>query len=303
MEKFSERVWLLRAPNPGPMTLTGTNTWLVGANGALVVIDPGEATDSHIHALVRAAQNLNSKIEGILVTHGHPDHYPGAVKLKELCGAPIVAYRDSTFTHDENLVDGQRYEVAGVSFICYFTPGHAEDHLCFYLEQEDALFTGDNILGFGTTVVAPPKGNMSDYLRSLALLQQRCGDAKVIYGGHGPAIISPAAKFVEYINHRQKRLSMVLAALADGSQTIPEIVAHVYKDTDSRLWPVAARQVMAQLQYLEEQHKVASKEGRAPTPEEDELLNPVGIIDEVARAELGIGERGEMLRFYRLLDK
>lgn len=302
MEKFSERVWLLRAPNPGPMTLTGTNTWLVGANGSLAVIDPGEAIDSHMHALVRAAQRLDSQIERILVTHGHPDHYPGAVKLKELCGAPIVAYRDPTFPHDENLVDGQRYDVAGVSFICHFTPGHAADHLCFYLEQENALFTGDNILGFGTTVVAPPKGNMGDYLRSLALLQQRCGEAKVIYGGHGPAITSPAAKISDYIAHRQKRLNMVIAALTAGSHTVPEIVAHAYKDTDRRLWPAAARQVMAQLQYLEEQHKVASKEGRAPTPEEDEMLNPAGIIDEVAKAELGIGERGEMLRFYRMLQ-
>jgi glyoxylase-like metal-dependent hydrolase (beta-lactamase superfamily II) len=288
LERQSELVWRLLAPNPGPMTLTGTNSYLVGKGGELVAIDPGPLLEEHLQELVSTAAQLNSQIVKILVTHGHPDHFPGAARLKELTGAPVVAYSNATFDHDENLQDSQKYLVAGVTFSCLFTPGHAVDHLCFYLEEEKALFTGDNVLGFGTTIVAPPKGNMRDYLNSLKLLQSRYPEALVIYGGHGPAITDPAAKLTEYLAHRQMRLDKVLGALGTGAQTIPQIVSQVYQDVDRRIWPAAARQVLAQLQYLEENGQVVSAEGSPPTPEETAILYPEGIVDPVAIAELGI---------------
>ncbi len=302
LERQSELVWRLRAPNPGPMTLTGTNSYLVGTGGELVAIDPGPLLEEHLQELVATAAQLNSKLVKILVTHGHPDHFPGAARLKELTHAPVVAYHAATFDHDENLQDSQKYTAAGVTFSCLFTPGHAVDHLCFYLEEEKALFTGDNVLGVGTTIVAPPKGNMREYLDSLRLIQSRCPEAQVIYGGHGPAVTDPAAKLAEYLAHRQMRLDKVLAALVAGAQTIPQIVAQVYQDVDRRIWPAAARQVLAQLQYLEEQGRVISTEGSPPTPEETAILYPEGIIDPVAIAELGLSpDSGERLQVYTLL--
>jgi glyoxylase-like metal-dependent hydrolase (beta-lactamase superfamily II) len=301
MEKLSELVSQVRANNPGPMTLTGTNTYLVGRGSEVAVIDPGPKMEEHLQQLVTLVHEQNRHIIAILVTHGHPDHYPGAARLKELCGAPVAAYRDATFPHDIKLEDEQRYHVAGVNFICHFTPGHASDHLCYYLEEEDALFTGDNVLGTGTTIVAPPKGNMRQYLDSLDLLQTRCRNTRVIYGGHGPAITNPPAKLAEYVAHRQMRLQQVLEALQAGAQTIPQVVEHVYQDTDRRLWPAAARQVLAQLDYLEEQGKVVRGDTRPLTPEEDLILNPEGIVDPVALAELGITGKSEPLRIYRLL--
>ncbi len=301
LEKLSEYVWRLRAPNPGPMTLTGTNSYLVGTGGELVVIDPGPKLEEHLQELVSTATNLGGKIVGILVTHGHPDHYPGAARLQELTSVPAAAYREATFPHDVNLDDQQQYQVAGVTFTCHFTPGHAVDHLCFYLVEENALFTGDNVLGVGTTIVAPPKGHMGQYLDSLRLLQTRCNEARVIYGGHGPAITDPTAKLNEYLTHRQMRLQKVIAALQNGAHTIPQIVAQVYQDTDRRLWPAAARQVLAQLIMLEEQGQVTVSTGQPPTAEEHAIMNPEGITDPVALAELGISSTTtESLKIYNL---
>jgi len=302
LEKLSELVWRLRAPNPGPMTLTGTNSYLVGTGGEFVVIDPGPKLEEHLQELVSTAASLGGKIVGILVTHGHPDHYPGAARLQELIAVPVAAYREATFPHDINLDDQQHYQIAGITLTSHFTPGHAVDHLCFYLEEEKALFTGDNVLGVGTTIVAPPKGHMGQYLNSLRLLQTRCSEAKVIYGGHGPAIPDPTAKLNEYLAHREMRLQKVLAALRNGAQTVPQIVAQVYQDTDRRLWPAAARQVLAQLIMLEEQGQVKVSTGIPPTLEEQGIMNPEGIIDPVALVELGItGSSTEALKIYQLV--
>jgi glyoxylase-like metal-dependent hydrolase (beta-lactamase superfamily II) len=301
--KLSDLVYLLRAPNPGPMTLDGTNTYLVGKNGELVVIDPGPKDEQHAKDIAEAAKTLNATIKLILVTHGHPDHYPGAKILSELISVPVAAYEEATFPHDLNLVDGQHISAAGVTFLAVFTPGHAVDHLCFYLEEEKALFTGDNILGVGTTIVAPPKGDMILYLKSLRHLQTGFKETETIYGGHGPAIKTPAAKIQEYLDHRAKRENMVISAMQAGAQTIPQVVEKVYQDIDKRLWPAAARQVLAIFNKLETEGRVTSREGAPPTPEEDAILYPEGIVDPVAVAELGItSEKDNKLKHYTLVS-
>ncbi len=285
-ERLSEMVQRLRAPNPGPMTLTGTNSYLVGAGQEMAVIDPGPDIPSHLQDLVDTAQATGATIGLILITHGHPDHFPGAAKLQAMTGAPIAAFKNAEFAHDLPLKDGQRVLVGDATLIALYTPGHAVDHLCYFLEEEDALFTGDNILGEGTTAIAPPRGDMVAYLRSLHQLEQDWGHAEVIYPGHGPTISDPTAKIQEYLQHRQLREQQILQAIEGGKDTIKQIVAQIYAETDKRLWPAAARQVMAHLQKLQQEGKVAATEVGFDA-EENALLNPDGLIDPVVAAELG----------------
>jgi glyoxylase-like metal-dependent hydrolase (beta-lactamase superfamily II) len=302
-EQLSDLVWKVRAPNPSPMTLDGTNSYLVGKGDELIAIDPGPKMEKHLNNIVAVARGMNKTIKLILVTHGHPDHFPGAAMLAELTGAPVAAYHEATFPHDIKLKDGEIVSAAGVNLHAIFTPGHAVDHLCFYLVEEKALFTGDNILGIGTTIVAPPKGNMIKYLNSLRLLQNDWAEARVIYGGHGPAIHNPPAKIQEYLDHRAKRENMAIAALQAGAETIPQVVEKIYQDVDKRLWPAAARQVQGIFNKLETEGRVISREGAPPTPEEDAILYPEGIVDPVAVAELGIStEKEKNLKHYTLVD-
>jgi len=303
-ERLSPLVQRLRAPNPSPLTLTGTNSYLVGVEGGRerVVIDPGPSLPLHLEALVGIAEKAQAKISLIAVTHDHPDHYPGAVRLREMTGARIAAYQGTTFPYDLPLEDGSYLQTAAATLLAIFTPGHSPDHLCFYLEEEKALFTGDLILGSGTVVVAPPKGDMADYLRSLHKLEEGWGEAQVIYGGHGPEITNPSAKIREYLNHRKAREKQLLAALQAGATTLPEIVAQIYQEVDKRIWPAAARQVMAYLIMLEEQGLLDAGEERPATLEEEALLNPQGIFDPLVLAELGLEPGGEKVRSYRLKE-
>jgi glyoxylase-like metal-dependent hydrolase (beta-lactamase superfamily II) len=286
LERLSDFVQLLRAPNPGPLTLTGTNSYLVGSGRTIAVIDPGPVLEEHLQRLVEVATAQQATISLILVTHGHPDHFPGAARLHELTGAPIAAFREASFQHDIALKDGQRLSVGEVTLIALYTPGHAPDHLCFYLEEEEALFTGDLILGSGTVVVAPPRGDMVAYLRSLYQLDQDWSHAETIYPGHGPAINNPVAKIREYIRHRSDRERQILASLRRGFTTIPQLVSDIYVETDKKLWPAAARQVLAHLDKLVAEGKVkASHSGFDPA--DAALLNPEGVFDPVVSAELG----------------
>lgn len=292
-ERLTPLVRRLRAPNPGPMTLTGTNSYIIGSGPDYIVIDPGPDIPGHIQALARAGSLDGSYIRTILVTHGHPDHYPGALALSQLTGAPVAAYKEAAFPHTQNLLDGATITANGVTLTAIFTPGHAADHLCFFLAEELALFTGDNILGTGTTVVAPPKGNMADYLASLRLLQGTWSHARTIYGGHGPEIKNPAAKIKEYLLHRQARQQQLVEALAAGESTVPQLVERIYQDVDRRLWPAAARQVLAYLIMLEHAGQVRAIEV-TPTSvdrENEALVNPTGSLDPVAAAELGISQQ------------
>lgn len=284
--RLSERVWRLRAPNPGPMTLTGTNSYLIGLeNGASsIALDPGPIIEEHLQNLIAAAP---APIGLILVTHGHPDHYPGAARLRELTGAPVAAHSLATFERQRDLQDGEKIQLENTTLLAIHTPGHAPDHLCFYLQEEGALFTGDTILGQGTTVVAPPKGDMAHYMASLRLLEEQWGQATVLYGGHGPEITAPLQKFREYITHRQARQQQLMEALQRGPATIGQLVAQIYTDVDKRLWLAAGRQVLAYLIMLEREGAVNAVEVAAT--ETDNLLTLTGIpLDPVAAAELGI---------------
>ena len=188
-------------------------------------------------------------------------------------------------------------------------PGHTNDHAIFYLASEGALFTGDTILGEGTTVIAPPGGAMRPYQRTLQRLADEFGDARVIYGGHGPPVFEPRAKIAEYIEHRRMRETQILEALHAGPQTIPDLVRTIYSPRRQVLWPAMARQILAHLIALEAEDRVRSTVLERPmTDEESAILNP--RIEEVVGpeeaavivAELGTELRLESLREYRLTE-
>lgn len=221
----------ITAPNPGVFTLDGTRTYLIGDT---VVLDPGPAIESHIDALIAAMPRL----ETILITHRHADHAPAAAPLQERTGARIIA------AHHGDVIEG--LEVIA-------TPGHTGEHVC-YLTADRDLFTGDTILGAGTTAIFPPDGHMGEYIRSLRLLRSR--NPRRIYPGHGPTRDDAVALIDEYINHRLEREQQVLDAVAAGANTAEEIRRRIYVDLDERLHRAAEIQVEAHLIKLREEGRV-----------------------------------------------
>jgi glyoxylase-like metal-dependent hydrolase (beta-lactamase superfamily II) len=306
--RVSTHVTRVRAPNPSPMTLDGTNSYLIdaGARGA-IAIDPGPPDRSHVDLLVETAAADHREIRAILVTHGHPDHAPGAALLKAHTRAPVYAHPEARFAHDVVLRDGETLDVEGAAVLVEHSPGHARDHCVFTLRSDDALFTGDVIVGRGTVVVAPPGGDMRAYQATLERLRERHGGARVILGGHGEPVHDVATKIDDYIAHRIERERQVIDALeASGPLTIPAIVERIYTDTDPVLWPAAGRQVLAYLEALEREDRVRTQTlVREPTPFEASLLHPdlSRIVDAqaaaVARAELGFDEHTP-LKAYQL---
>ena len=230
----------ITAPNPGPFTLNGTQTYLLGDTA---VIDPGPAIDSHIDAIRRAMPRL----ETILITHRHGDHAPAAMPLKELTGARIVAPLDNA---DQRLTGGETLSIEDVSIEVIATPGHTSEHVCF-LTSEGDLFTGDTVLGAGTTAIFPPDGHMGDYIASLRTL--RAKDPKRIFPAHGPVREDAVALIEEYIAHRLERERQVLDALAAGATTPAEMRARIYPDLDERLHRAAEIQITAHLIKLQEE--------------------------------------------------
>lgn len=233
----------ITAPNPGAFTLDGTRTYLLGEH---TVIDPGPLIDSHVEAILEAMP----KIDTILITHRHADHAPAAAPLKKRTGARVFAPLDIA---DERLRGGETINVDGTRVEVIATPGHTQEHVCFLTGDGD-LFTGDTILGTGTTAIFPPDGSMRDYMESLRKLRAR--NPKRIHPAHGPTRDDAVKLIDEYIAHRLERERQVLDALASGAKTPGEIRKHIYVDLDERLHKAAEIQIEAHLIKLREEGRL-----------------------------------------------
>jgi len=249
----TERARCLLAPNPSPMTLDGTNTWLIAEPGAstAVVVDPGPDDQSHLSRICSAADQAGLRIATIVLTHGHLDHSAGARDLAELTGATVRAVDKAYRLGSEGLPPGSVVSEGGCEIEVITTPGHTSDSVCLYLRADQAVLTGDTVLGRGTTVIAGD-GNLSDYLGSLDRLRALADstELRALLPGHGPLLGDPLKVIDFYITHRAERLAEIRAALAAGDRTRSEIVARVYAEVDRRLWPAAEMSVRAQLAYL-----------------------------------------------------
>lgn len=260
--------WCVLAPNPGPMTLDGTNTWVVHDGARAAVVDPGPLDDAHLRRVLEVAASLDARVEQVLLTHGHLDHSEGAAELAARAGGVGVRALDPRWRlGSEGLVDGDVVSVGDLELQVVGTPGHTADSLSFALRDEPgsatALLTGDTVLGRGTSVVAHPDGRLGPYLDSLQRLRDLCagdagtdhagrGGALRLLPGHGPVADDAAAVLDGYLRHRAYRLEQVRAALADGCRDAAAVVRRVYADVDESLWPAAELSVRAQLEYLAE---------------------------------------------------
>ncbi len=242
------RILRVLAPNPGPLTLQGTNTWIVGARPSLV-IDPGPDDPEHIREVHREADPVGA----ILLTHHHPDHAPGADLLAHVSGAPVLAFRPVANEH--KLTDGAIVPGGDTTLRAVHAPGHTPDHLVFFERESGALFTGDTVLGRGTSLIDPPEGDLAAYMRSLSIMLSLA--PRVIFPGHGPAVWSAVEKLREYVDHRKDRERQVLAGLEEGARTAEELVPGIYSDYPKELYPAAARSVLAHLLKLAREGRVA----------------------------------------------
>ncbi len=260
--------WLRRmtAPNPGPFTFQGTGTYVVG-KGRVAVIDPGPLIDSHIEAL--HASLAGEVVTHILVTHRHMDHSPACERFKQLTGAPSVGYKsspealtrmssadgyDKNFTPDITVADGDWIEGSDWRIECLHTPGHTSDHLCFAMPDQSALFCGDQVMGWSTSIVSPPDGNMGDYMRSLQRLLLR--DEQTFWPTHGGPVADPKSLVRGLVAHRKVREQQILNSVAAGLTSIDSMIGHIYSDIDPSLYPAAARSLMAALDFLVEEGKL-----------------------------------------------
>jgi len=246
----TERTRCVLAPNPGPMTLDGTNTWVLLEPGAreAVVVDPGPLDEPHLQAVLATVDRLGAQVALTLITHGHADHAESADRFRELTHAPVRRLGPG---HDD-LSEGQLLTVGGLEITVVATPGHTSDSLSFLLPAENALLTGDTILGRGTTVVAWPDGELAAYLESLEHIEGLTGSGKVlrILPGHGPQLPEAAAVVRSYRKHRAERLEQVREAVAGGAGDAWSVVERVYADVPREVWPAAELSVRAQLDYL-----------------------------------------------------
>jgi glyoxylase-like metal-dependent hydrolase (beta-lactamase superfamily II) len=258
--RLTERIWRITASNAGAMTGPGTNSYLVGAGGQWTVIDPGPADDRHLQALLDAAPA--GAIRHILVTHTHEDHSPGATALKSATGALVLGqttphrhWQDPTFVPDGELDHDARLTLApGATLRVIHTPGHASNHLCFLLEEERILFTGDHIIQGSTVVIDPPDGDMAAYLTSLRSLLGEPLD--YLAPGHGTLMPHPRAAIQALIQHRLRREAKVLAALPRSEPAdLPTLVRAVYDDVPLQLHALAQRSLLAHLLKLESESR------------------------------------------------
>ncbi|MGQ2991022.1 MAG: MBL fold metallo-hydrolase [Brevundimonas sp.] len=272
-DQVSPLIQRVIAENPGPFTFTGTGTYIVGrdAPGARVaVIDPGPLDEAHLEALLAAVASRT--VSHVLVTHTHRDHSPLARPFAEATGATILAAEpppvvihasgpseegdDDGFAPDVVLSGGEIIEGDGWTIEALATPGHASNHMAFVLKEENALFCGDHVMGWSTTVVAPPDGDMSDYMASLDEVIARTFD--VLWPTHGAPVTDPAPFLAAYRAHRVAREDQVLARLAAGDGRIAEMIPVLYAAVDRRLWPAASLSVLAHLIKLVREGRVAA---------------------------------------------
>ena len=254
--RVSPRIRRITAENPGPFTYTGTGTYIVG-DGAVAVIDPGPDDPRHLRALLSALEG--ETVSHVLVTHTHRDHAPLARPFASAVGAPVLAARppvgldpgglaeaeDEDFRPDVLLKDGDRISGPDWTLETLATPGHASNHLAFALIEENALFSGDHVMGWSTTVVAPPDGDMGDYMQSLDKVMARGFDA--LWPTHGPPVTEVEPFLVAYRAHRVEREAQILTRLVAGDRTIAQMVPILYAAVDERLWPAASLSVLAHL--------------------------------------------------------
>ncbi len=264
--KVAPGVRRMVANNPGPFTFKGTNTYIIG-HGEVAVIDPGPLDPEHLDALLAAL--AGERISHILITHTHRDHTDGVAALKANTNAPVLAFGetgrdrgarttspsgkafvDLDFSPDKTLSDGDVIQGNDWTLDVIHTPGHAPDHLCFALTGERTVFSGDHVMGWNTTVVAPPEGHMGNYLTSLERLLER--KDKLFLPGHGGRIEMPQRAVRAYLMHRKMRESAIFNCLESGDCFIPQIVPRIYRGLDSKLAPAAALSVLAHLEYLVE---------------------------------------------------
>ncbi|RZJ96289.1 MAG: MBL fold metallo-hydrolase [Novosphingobium sp.] len=255
------------AANPSAFTFTGTQSYVVGSGSEVAVIDPGPLEDDHLAALLAAIGT--ARLVAIVCTHTHKDHSPAAAPLKALTGAPIVgcaplvlsddgprsdASFDPDYAPDRVLADGEQISGEGWTLTAVATPGHTSNHLCFALEESGALFTGDHVMGWSTSVVSPPDGDMTAYMASLAKLYERTD--RVYYPAHGAAVTKPQQLVRGMIGHRRQRENQIVRQIEGGTHTIADMVPQMYKAVDPRLWPAAERSVLAHLIDLERRGRV-----------------------------------------------
>jgi glyoxylase-like metal-dependent hydrolase (beta-lactamase superfamily II) len=258
MAKVSELVGRVLGLNPGMMTGPGTNTYLVGRRDP-ILIDTGAGVADYVPLLERhLAERGFTRLSRVILTHRHRDHMGGVGHLRARFRGLSVAkmiHKDGGLPEPvEDLREGERVEGEGVTLIPVYTPGHASDHLCYYLVEEKALFSGDVILGGSTTVIPSDDGDLLEYLDSLRRLAQL--DVRRIYPAHGPVIEDAPAKIREYIDHRMMRERQILEALGDGLATIPAMVARIYADVPKALHPMAAMSVESHLKKLRKERRV-----------------------------------------------
>ncbi|MBV2360918.1 MBL fold metallo-hydrolase [Thalassococcus sp. CAU 1522] len=263
------------APNPSPMTFRGTNTYLLG-DREIAVIDPGPEDDTHLKAILDAVQD-GARISHILVTHAHLDHSPLARPLARATGAPVLAFGDAKsgrsaimqelaatgrigggegvdagFAPDHQIRDGDRITSDEWVIDAHHTPGHFGNHLCF--SWNDVLFSGDLVMGWATSLVSPPDGDLTAFMASLKRLQNRTWRA--FHAGHGAPVADPAARLSELITHRDGRGAAIIAALQDGPADAASLAARIYTDIPATLLPMAERNVLAHLVDLVQQKRV-----------------------------------------------
>jgi len=263
VQQISPLIRRVLAPNPGPFTFTGTCTYIVG-RGEVAIIDPGPDNAAHVAALVEATKD--ERVAHIVITHTHRDHAPASRALQQATGAAIVGCRpyeprhanaqasgldsahDTDYRPSRILADGETLEGRGFTLDAVATPGHASNHLALALREENSLFSGDHVMGWSTSIVAPPDGSMSDYMTSLEKLRAR--SETIYWPGHGGPVREPQRYVRALIHHRYQREAAILTRLKAGDTLIPDMVARIYEGLDARLKGAAALSVLAHLEDL-----------------------------------------------------